>query len=272
VPAGFGHHVSLELKPHFDNTTRLVRSVLIQAGTHKTNKDFGVIRENGVSGFVFHDTNHDGVKNRTERRLEGWTVFVDSNQNGRLDAGERWDVTNANGRFVIKSLQPGVHTIALVPKSGFDSTTISARSVSVQAADFADERNFGVLTTRPKMIRPPRPATKNTAQISGRVFDDVNSDGQRNVGEKLLADWIVFVDANRNGQRDPSELTTLTDGEGRYQFTLPTSTYWIAVEQRAMFDFTTGPIRSVSISDGQDRTQRDFGVIGTFSISATITE
>lgn len=267
--AGFGHRVSVELKSNFDNTTKLVRSVLVEAGLHKTNKDFGVVRDNGVSGFVFQDTNRDGNKNRTERKLEGWTVFVDSNANGRKDAGERSTQTNANGRYVIKSLQPGVHRIVVLPRAGFDFTVDGKRSVPVQAGHIANARNFGVNAPRVS-ARPPRAPTQSRATISGRVFEDSNGDGQRTSNERLLANWRVYVDANRNGRRDPSEMSTLTDDEGRYEFTLPRRTYRIGVESRGTFEFTTNQIRSVDISDGQSKTRRDFGVRRAASVSGVM--
>ena len=56
------------------------------------------------SGDVFNDANRNGIDDPAENGLAGWTVFVDTNNNGVLNAGERSTVTDINGRFAITGL------------------------------------------------------------------------------------------------------------------------------------------------------------------------
>ena len=41
-----------------------------------------------IAGTLLHDTNGNAVKDPGEEGLANWTVFVDTNLNGTLDAGE----------------------------------------------------------------------------------------------------------------------------------------------------------------------------------------
>ena len=258
---GFGHRVSVVMKDGFENTTRPTRSVLIEKGIHKTNKDFGVRRTNGVSGFVFRDSDGDRTRDMREAKLSGWTVFVDDNGNGRPDGTERMTKTNKNGRYEFQSLPPGKHRIVVVEQVGFDFSVSNQRNATIRSAQMSNEQNFGVQPTKPKTSRPPQSATRNMADISGRVYLDANGNSDRSSDERLLSGWRVFVDANRNGKRDAGEATVRTDASGRYEFTLPVGVYRIGVVHNDNFAFTTNPFRTVDTLNGEDRRRRDFGVI-----------
>ena len=57
--------------------------------------------ENGVTltGTKFSDVDGDGVRDAGEAGVGGVTIFIDSNQNGVLDAGERTTVIDSNGNY-----------------------------------------------------------------------------------------------------------------------------------------------------------------------------
>ena len=57
--------------------------------------------------------------------------------------------------------------------------------------------------------------------------------------EPGLANWIVYIDANENGQRDSGERFTTTDASGNYQFTgLAAGTYVVREEYQAGWTVT----------------------------------
>ena len=41
-----------------------------------------------IAGTVWNDVNANGAWDSADTRLSGWTVYLDSNNNGTLDAGE----------------------------------------------------------------------------------------------------------------------------------------------------------------------------------------
>ena len=65
-----------------------------------------------IGGYKWHDLNEDGVFNNNESGIEGWTIYLDSNQNGQLDEGETSTVTNTDGFYSFSDLGFGTYTVA----------------------------------------------------------------------------------------------------------------------------------------------------------------
>ena len=69
-------------------------------------------------------------------------------------------------------------------------------------------------------VQPP------AGSIGGTVFADANANGKLDVGEKGIANIKVYLDANKNGLPDASEVSLLTDASGNFKFTnLPAGTF-----------------------------------------------
>src|SRR5215217_8755680 len=66
-----------------------------------------------LAGFAFHDLNGDGARSGGEPGLAGWTVFLDADSDGQLDAGETSAVTASDGSYFFGSLAPGTHRLAM---------------------------------------------------------------------------------------------------------------------------------------------------------------
>ncbi len=85
-----------------------------------------------VGGFVFLDTNGDGIQGPGEHRRANVRIFVDFNQNGTLDAGEPTATTSddspdtplvdESGLYQIGGLVPGQYHIAVELEAGFTTT------------------------------------------------------------------------------------------------------------------------------------------------------
>lgn len=76
-----------------------------------------------LSGSKWNDDNANGVRDAGEPGLAGWTIYVDSNQNGQLDAGEASAVTAADGSYTISGLAAGTHLVSEVKQAGWEPTT-----------------------------------------------------------------------------------------------------------------------------------------------------
>ncbi|MFB2737342.1 ELWxxDGT repeat protein, partial [Umezakia ovalisporum] len=71
--------------------------------------------------------------------------------------------------------------------------------------------------------------TDNDAEITGRVWHDVNGNTARDENEPSLENWTVYLDGNNNSQLDGGEVFTTTDADGNYTFNdLRPGTYQVA--------------------------------------------
>ncbi len=64
------------------------------------------------------------------------------------------------------------------------------------------------------IILPSVPQTR----IHGRKWHDLNDNGEMDTGEPGLSGWTIFLDENYNGEIDPNDVVTTTDGQGNYEF------------------------------------------------------
>ena len=65
-----------------------------------------------IDGYKWHDLNQNGVFDGDELGIEGWTIYLDSDKNGRLDDDETSTVTNTNGFYSFTDLGFGTYTVA----------------------------------------------------------------------------------------------------------------------------------------------------------------
>jgi len=79
-----------------------------------------------ISGTSYADFNANGIHDAGEPALAGWIVFIDANQNLKLDAGEVSTVTNASGVYSFSSVAVGNQLIVEIPKAGWTQTGPSA--------------------------------------------------------------------------------------------------------------------------------------------------
>ncbi|MCP3938920.1 MAG: hypothetical protein GY708_26535 [Actinomycetia bacterium] len=73
---------------------------------------FGVLPAT-LSGMKFHDADFDGQpREADELGLAGWTIYVDYDGNGELDASEPSGVTAADGSYSITGISPGTWSVS----------------------------------------------------------------------------------------------------------------------------------------------------------------
>ena len=96
-----------------------------QSGGTQTGLDFGNWTPD-IAGYVWDDSNDpngqwDGNAPENEPGLNGWTVYVDLKQDGRLDPGDPWTVTTSHdgndGYYAFSGLAAGTYTVReLIPR------------------------------------------------------------------------------------------------------------------------------------------------------------
>jgi serine-aspartate repeat-containing protein C/D/E len=175
-----------------------------------------------LAGRVFNDLNGDGARQDGEAGLANRTVYLDQNNNGKRDEGERAAATDAGGFYAFENLDAGTYRVRQVVPEGWELTSPEGgfHLVEVEAGHTVEGLRFG----NREVGDPPPPA--DSASIRGFVFNDLNGNGTRQDGEPALAGWLIYLDQNNNGQRDEGERAAETGANGNYAFEdLPAGTY-----------------------------------------------
>jgi hypothetical protein len=156
--------------------------------------------------------------------LNKWTVVLDTNNNGAVDAGEQSLLTNADGAFKFDNLPDGTyHVLAVAGNSKYVPT----------------KKNAFTLTLSPgKTVELPIGFARYIT-FSGTVFNDANADGERGSKEAGVAGITVFLDRDRDEKLDSGEVSTKTDSSGKYSITglgtasvlqVATSGWWVSAQ------------------------------------------
>jgi hypothetical protein len=211
LKAGVTYRVREVMPAGWLATSPTVIAVRLGAGQSAAAKDFGAAMPGSISGNVYDDVNGDGSN---DLPLKGRLVYLNATSNGRILPVAVVRMTAADGSYAFNGLKPGVtYEVRVAVPLGWVATTPTKIDVTASEGQNATGNNFGMAL----------PAT-----ISGNVFDDVNADGQKERGERGLAQWTVFIDANGNGTRDLGEVHMLTDYYGNYRLRgLPPGTYTV---------------------------------------------
>src|SRR5690606_9738847 len=86
----------------FDDATQPggVHVVTLKSGQFRFGADFLNYRPVDIIGFKWHDIDADGqIDIFTEPGMEGWTIYLDLNENGQLDEDEPTTVTDDTGFY-----------------------------------------------------------------------------------------------------------------------------------------------------------------------------
>ncbi len=173
------------------------------------NNNFGELYPSSVSGYVYADSNNDGIKEPGEIGLGG--VFV--NLSGTTDIGTGVNITlqtGPDGYYAFGSLRPGTYTLtkesepagylagkATLGSQGGVTSGLSFTNINLPACTNGINNNFGEILP---------------GALSGSVFADPNDDGIRESGEQGLSGVTVGL----TGVTDQGTWVSLTQQTGAY--------------------------------------------------------
>lgn len=97
-----------------------------------------------IQGTKWNDLNGNGVQDEGETGLSGWTIYLDQNNNGQLDPGEQFTITDADGNYSFTDLEPGTYTVAAVWQPGWQPISPGAvTNGSFETGNFTGWRTLG---------------------------------------------------------------------------------------------------------------------------------
>lgn len=241
---------------------RQTAKVIRQGQTHLDFVNFS--NTNGsIEGVVFNDLNANGQRDVdefgdfSEPGLEGWTIYLDSNQNGVLDGDEASVATDVEGKYIFLGLNAGDYEVTVVMPGGWYASpgTDSQQTVGVTGGEVSTAGDFASFTTL-------------NGSVVGTIWNDLNRNGAFDIDalsglalDQPLVGWAVFLDLNRNAAYDLGEPLTASDANGNYEFLdLQVGEYEVREIVQAGWETTLGfdDSYSVNVVSGATTGAHDF--------------
>ncbi|MEI6073970.1 MAG: SdrD B-like domain-containing protein [Verrucomicrobiota bacterium] len=215
-----------------------------------------------IAGYVYADTNNDGIKQSDETGLNGVTVtLTGTDMIGR--AVNLATYTAGDGAYNFGTLVPGnyVLTRTTTPGGYLDGkeTVGTVFGGRVNNASFVDSTNItdivipsggsaGGINYSFGLIPP--------ASVAGQVLLDTNGNGIQDSGETTGITGVTIT-LLANGVTPVS--TNITDSSGNYSFTnLPPGSYSIVQSVPAGYINTTATNLSVTLTTGEHQSGKNF--------------
>jgi|GEM_PF-2800271 len=205
--------------------------VILPAGFFRPGRIGGIVRQEQPQG--------------EPTPLANASVYIDANDSGTFDVGEKTDRTNAQGRYSFDYLFPGDYSVRLAVDPGRRKVFPAVREVGLESSEVVDDRDFTV-------------AERLTGTIRGTVLGEPKGQPR-----EPLSGLTVFLDVIANGVRDLGEPGTITDAQGRYRFDgLPAASYTVRLDTAPLQNVAVvHPPGTVNLFDGLDAAGRDFLVV-----------
>ncbi len=181
-----------------------------------------------ISGFKYEDRNGNGkwdvLPLFSELPLRGWTIFIDKNDNGVLDIGERFTKTNILGYYEFNNLPVGeTYIIREVQKDGWTQTSANPAPITIAAGDVRIFVNFGNFKDATINV------TKDVVGVDGKtnVVDtheftallNNNEDTGKTIAEGTIATYKVVNGKHTISEVEDENYTTLGCFIGKKEFT-----------------------------------------------------
>ena len=177
---------------------------------------FGVVPNSGaIRGSIFLDENANATRESQEPALTDYLVFLDLNDNNRLDRNEPIAETDLFGNYEFSDVTPlREYTVAIQQQSA-SAENVSRSQVLPRVDEFNPTGTYHVFVSAAGIVdrldfgfREDETTGQNIGIASGRVFIE-SIDGQ--LGG--LVGVNVYVDTNENGVRDLNEVQVVTSGD-----------------------------------------------------------
>jgi GH25 family lysozyme M1 (1,4-beta-N-acetylmuramidase) len=140
-----GTYVVRQLVPAGWTATKPIakRLLTLADGEQRGGANFGSWQNVTISGYVYHDSNKNGLRDPLESPLARWQVYVDADNDGVLDPNEISVRSNNAGKYTFTTLTTGTYTIRIVQQPGWRRTTQSLFLVALGPGESASGRMFG---------------------------------------------------------------------------------------------------------------------------------
>jgi uncharacterized repeat protein (TIGR01451 family) len=227
-------------------------SIALNPGDQSQNNNFGEVLASSLSGFVYVDTNNNGLKENGEQPIGN----VDITLTGNDDLGNAINQTvqtDGTGFYQFTGLRPGSYAINETQPDGYGD---GKDKIGSQGGVTGND----VLTIN-NLLSGTQGINNNFGEqllssLSGFVYVDTNNNGTKDGGETPITGVSIILTGTDD--QGPVSLTTQTDSNGFYQFSgLRSGNYTISETQPANY------------LDGKDKIGSQGGVAGNDVLTIT---
>lgn len=207
--------------------------VTLTAGENDQNNNFVNFEKVSISGQKFNDQNGNGVKDTGEAGLSGWTIDLDKDANGSVDATT---ATDGSGTYSFADLTPGTYRIREVGQPGWTQTTADPGDIAILSGqdvtdvDFGNQMRGSVTIIKDAVPNNAQNFTFTSPQLGGFTLDDDSN--------ATLSNTQVFSDLGSNTYEITENavsgwtLTNLScDGDNNAQIDLSGRTATVNLDQ-----------------------------------------
>ncbi|WP_376094551.1 SdrD B-like domain-containing protein [Roseomonas sp. CCTCC AB2023176] len=196
-----------------DPMTGRTGDVMLDPGENDLTVDAGMLRLGSIAGRVFTDQDADGQRETGDGPVTGVTVRL---LNGDGTPAGRTTTTAADGTYKFDGLIPGTYKVEFVKPDG---TVFTPKGQGAAATDsdagIADGRTDGLSLAPGENKVAVDAGIYLPVSLTGRVFTDMDADGQRELGDGPVTGITVRL---LDGLGNPAGRTTTTLADGTYTF------------------------------------------------------
>ncbi len=259
-----------------------VHDIYLGSGEDAVNYNFGEGQKGLISGYVYEDTNKNGVKDSGEKGIQGvvlslwvWngSQYVQTAKTATTDVNGYYEFTGLCpfNKYQIRETQPtayndGEETVGSL--GGDKSVNDIISEINMPAGGKGTDYNFG------ELVKPVEPPAKGS--LSGYVYVDTDKSGTKDSGEAGIGSVTLTLWKLVNGTYVNTGKTATTNSSGYYIFSGidPNETYLIAETQPTAYDdgresvgslggtlpeTDNDTIRDILVGPGQHGTDYNFG-------------
>jgi uncharacterized repeat protein (TIGR01451 family) len=196
-----------------------------------TTADAGLIRYGSIGDYMWIDTNKDGKQDAAELPLVGqkvylWTADAAGNPLTKIDSA----ITSSTGKYLFDSLGDGNFVVQFTKPTNslFTKSNIGDDTKDSDAGKTGISHKIAINTSL-----AVTDTLRNNPQIDGGiiptgtvgdyVFYDLNADGVQDANELGIPGVKVYLLDNTGAKID----STVTDGSGKYKFTVTAGDYQV---------------------------------------------
>lgn len=236
LPAG-DYTVRQELPPNW-LATAAAPAVHLAFGQIIGSQDLLSLSAGSIHGTVFEDTNRNGLRNSYDPLADGVKVYLDTNGNGKLDAGEPTAITDAAGAFTLGNLLPGHYSLRHAVPTGMQPIAPAGAVYAVDLAEGQSASGYSFADNNPNRNYSQNIVIPGIANNAIRVSAANGTDfGQVRIAKGGHKHSVII---RNSGWRNLLIKSIKVIGDGSFRVLAPTPTK-IVPHQAATFEVVFMP-------------------------------